>query len=101
MDIGSIIRRELAVRDMSQRDLARKIGVTEVTMSRYINGNRSPKASTLEKIAKGIGVSVSVFYINESSNDIAYNFLLDAIKLNAVCLTDEQRYRLIKELTKY
>lgn len=42
---------------MSQRDLAAKIGVTEVSMSRYLSGNRTPKAPVIAQMAATLGVS--------------------------------------------
>lgn len=41
----------------TQKELAEKIGVTEVTLSRASNGNTS--LPLLEKIAAALGVSVS------------------------------------------
>lgn len=44
--------------NVSQKELAELIGVTEVTMSRYVNGQRMPKAPILVKLAKELGVTV-------------------------------------------
>lgn len=41
---------------MTQRELANLIGVTDVTMSRYINGIRVPRMDVLLKISKIMGV---------------------------------------------
>ena len=43
---------------MTQRELAEKIGVTEVTLSRYITGKRTPKGPLIVKIAKALDVPV-------------------------------------------
>lgn len=42
---------------MKQLDLANEIGVTEVTISRYVNGQRIPKATEVAKMAKVLNVS--------------------------------------------
>jgi transcriptional regulator with XRE-family HTH domain len=47
---------------MSQRELADKVGITEVTLSRYINGNRVPKAPTAMCIARALGVDVEEIF---------------------------------------
>ena len=39
-------------KNINQRELAEKIGTTEVSISRYINGNRVPNAIVLLKIAQ-------------------------------------------------
>ena len=36
---------------LSQRDLAKKIGVTESSISRYVKGDREPKFEIIVKIA--------------------------------------------------
>jgi transcriptional regulator with XRE-family HTH domain len=53
-------------KDMTQRELAEKIGVTEVTISRYINGERKPRIDIIGKIAEVFGVSID--YLLEYSN---------------------------------
>lgn len=100
MDIGDIIKRELMLRDMKQIDLAKKLGMTEVTISRYINGTRTPKATTLKKIADALDVPTSIFY-NDPQRDInVYQLIIDMIKINTHSFTNDQKYRIICELTK-
>ena len=53
------IKEILEAKGMSQRELAEKAGITEVTMSRYINGNRVPKAPVAMCIARVLGVDIS------------------------------------------
>lgn len=43
---------------LTQRELAKKIDTTEATMSRWCKGNRTPKISDVEKMAKVLGVNV-------------------------------------------
>lgn len=50
--LGVNISKQMDALGMNQRTLAEKIGVTEVSVSRYINGERIPKAPILIKIAK-------------------------------------------------
>lgn len=45
-------------RGMTQRELAKKIGATEVSVSRWIKCNRIPKVNDALKIAKALGTSV-------------------------------------------
>lgn len=57
IDFGGRVAELLRDREMSQRDLAKAVKVTEVTMSRYISNQRSPKAPVIVAIAKALGVS--------------------------------------------
>ena len=43
---------------LTQRELANRVGVTEVSMSRYVNGARVPKGPIVVNIAKALGASV-------------------------------------------
>lgn len=40
---------------VTQRELAKKIGTTEVTMSRWYKGERTPKITDVEKMVKVLG----------------------------------------------
>ena len=53
---------------ISQRELAKKIGCTEVTISRYITGERVPSATVVVKIANALSVSVDYLIGNKGGN---------------------------------
>lgn len=57
MTIGDRISKELHSKGITQRELAAKIGVSEVSISRYVNEGRQPMPVTLGQIAKVLGVS--------------------------------------------
>lgn len=44
--------------EMTQRELAEKAGTTEVSVSRYLRGQRTPRLLTLSAIAQVLGVSI-------------------------------------------
>lgn len=50
---------------MTQDDLANTIGVSRLTVNRYINGKRVPDYITLSKLAKVLKCSVNDFYYKE------------------------------------
>lgn len=64
--IRSRIEERLRAKKMTQRDLAEKLDVTEVTVSRWLNGERDPSIETLNKIAKVLDTSASYFFIDNS-----------------------------------
>ena len=58
-------------KNLTQKELANKAGVTEAAMSHYIKGDRFPRASVLARIADALGTS-SDYLMNGSvmnSND--------------------------------
>ena len=47
----------LKAQRMQQKELAEKIGVTQSTMCRYLQGNRIPNAKIVAKTAQALNVS--------------------------------------------
>jgi len=56
-------------RGMSQRELAEAIDKTEVSVSRYINGQRVPKATVLLKMAQALNCQADYLIGNDSLFD--------------------------------
>ena len=54
---------------MTQRELADAIDTTEVSISRYITGDRIPKATTCIQMAKELGCSVEELYEIKSTKE--------------------------------
>lgn len=58
------MKEAMARAGMCQRDLARAIGSSEVTISRYVNGERNPRVAILKNICVALGVSME--YLTDS-----------------------------------
>lgn len=56
--LGRRVRRRRRFLDLSQEALAARTGIHRTQFSLYENGERMPLASTLIKLAAGLGVSV-------------------------------------------
>lgn len=54
---GQRLKKVLAERGMMQKELAEKIGVNEMAISRYIHGGRMVSVSILIDICKALNVS--------------------------------------------
>lgn len=59
------IEMQLRLNKMSQKDLAEKLGVTDVTVSRWLSGERDPSIETLNRIAEALGTTTSYFFITD------------------------------------
>lgn len=57
MTIGQRISILCEEKDIKQKELAELIGVTEATMSRYVNDKRVPKGESAAKMAAILGVT--------------------------------------------
>ena len=53
-----ILRSELKSRNITQKELANELGITEVHMCRLLKGKRHITLGTLYKIAKGLHLSI-------------------------------------------
>ena len=56
---------------LSQRDLANGIGTSEVSISRYVNGERLPNAVTCIAIARFLGCKVEDLYDLEPTENLS------------------------------
>lgn len=56
--IGNNIGNYIARERMTQREFAKKLHITEVSVSRYISGQRIPKATLLYRMAKALGCTM-------------------------------------------
>lgn len=95
-DIGDRINDLLEIKKISQKDLAINSGLSEVTICRYINHKRVPRADNLQSIAMALGVSVD--YLIDGEVPQSYTELYDYIYKNAKSMTLKQRNDLIRLL---
>ena len=62
------LREEMNRRGMKQRDLAEKAGVTEVSISRYVHGERMPKGNILAAMARALGTT-SAYLLEDGAKE--------------------------------
>lgn len=55
------LRRLMVYEGISQAELADKIGVSQVSISNYLTGKRTPNLYVLDKIAKALNCSIDEF----------------------------------------
>ncbi len=73
MTIGDRIKYICDQRGLTQRELARRVNVTEVSMSRYINGFREPKAHVIVDIANALDITTDYILGRTDENDTCIN----------------------------
>lgn len=59
-EIFKAIIRARAQKDLTQRELATKIGVKQSALARFESGRTNPTLSFLKKVVSGLGLSVTV-----------------------------------------
>lgn len=113
--LGQRIRFHLRKSEITMRELAEKIGVNEISVSRYINDQRMPKKDVLERIADVLNMSFDEltagieFDVDESveyecsevviSDDVVYETMLDAVLSYRSCWDEKQKLYLINLLS--
>ncbi|WP_413854008.1 helix-turn-helix domain-containing protein [Candidatus Ruminimicrobium bovinum] len=80
------LKKIMLEKGFTQKELAKKLNVTEAFVSAYCNGKRSPKPATLYKFAKDLGVKPDFFYNDKQK--IFKNSIVDDKNFNNVINTD-------------
>lgn len=57
------IKQAREIKKLTQKQLAEKVGVSEVTISRWESGERIPKATYLSNLSNVLDVPVGYFYL--------------------------------------
>lgn len=97
--IGARLTALLRERGMSQKDLAEVTNLTPAAISRYVNGERVPRAITIAALAKALGVKPAD--ITGTSDEQETDEAIRLIARNASNLTEAQRAELIAALAKH
>lgn len=83
MDVGARLKSVRKKQDLSQRELAKRAGVTNSTISMIEKNSVSPSVSSLKKVLSGIPMSMVEFFseVDESDQEMpvvySYDSLLD------------------------
>ena len=99
--LGARISDLLDQQGLSQRELAEKVGVTEVSMSRYIKGERTPKAPIIANIARALHVTSDYLlgHVGEEDDpELEYYRIQRMIARNAKKWTKKQKADLVNAL---
>ena len=99
--IGERIAGLLMEQGKTQRKLAKQVGTTEASISRYIKGDRVPKGPIVANIAKALHTTTDYLLGNEKeSNDpeLEYNYTQRTIAWNVNRWSKKQKLDLANAL---
>ena len=99
-NLGGRIADLLKKSGLTQRELADKVGVTEVSMSRYISGDRTPKGPVIANIANALHTTSDYLLGTEEKSDFdsEYYQIHRLIARNAQYMTRKQKTELVNAL---
>ncbi|WP_105302934.1 helix-turn-helix domain-containing protein [Anaerolactibacter massiliensis] len=60
--LGSALRSEREKKNLSQQDIADRMGVTKMAVSNWESGNRSMYAKTVKEYCRALGISIASLY---------------------------------------
>ena len=66
-DLVHSIMENCRLQSITQRELAEKSGITEASISRYFNGERSPNIKNAEKMASALGLRIVMLNAGEDN----------------------------------
>lgn len=98
--LGVRIAEMLEKKGMTQRELAEAVGVTEVSMSRYIKGDRVPKGPVIANIANVLHTSTDYLLGQEAEEDseLVYYQIQRTIARNAKNWSPKQKADLVNAI---
>lgn len=97
MNIGNRIEKVLEKNNITQRELANRIGVDESIVSRIINGDRNPKADVLANIATALHTT-SDYLLGIENEDFDSTKVIRLIARNSSKMSDSEKKELINAL---
>jgi len=81
---------------INQKELSKLSGITESSISRYLNNIQKPRVDVLLNFAKALGVTVDILLDSEKQEEeSAYNNIAMAIARNGQNLSSEDKNKLI------
>ena len=95
--LGIRIRESLKKLNMTQKDLAKRIGVAEPVISRYIAGERDPKAEVLANIATALHTT-SDYLLGIENEEFDHPRIKRMISRNANRMTEQEKREIINAL---
>lgn len=100
MCVTNRIAELLAQQKITQKELARRSGITEAAISRYIKGDRAPRGVNLMKIADALGTTTDYLLSHDTLNEVEdeKKIVKTLIARNASKMTAEERMELLRIL---
>ena len=90
----------ISEKELSQKELSISTGLTESTISRYVNGERIPRGSNLVKLAKALDTTVDdLLGTGKNDKDEDIQNIKRLIARNSEQMTMEEKMSIINLVT--
>lgn len=91
--VGEIIQSNLELKNMTQAELGKRLGLSQKAISKYVTGKSLPSIETLGNICSVLDVNVTAFFPNNQSKNEEELEVLQNYRL-----LDEKSKTVIKDL---
>ena len=95
-----LVRKLMKQRHLSQRDLAGMAGVTEAAMSRYLAGERLPRADKIANMATALGATSDVL-LGRSESEEEIDKAIRLVARNAEAIPKRVKEALVAKLMEF
>lgn len=98
MTLQERIKEQMAEKKINQKELAEMTGLTEASVSKYVNGKREPRIDVILKLAKAFNVSTDYLLQGYESQTLhnPFNEVKMAVARSKNELSEEEKTKLIK-----
>ena len=96
-ELGEKLLSLMKKQGISQRQLADRLNTTEASLSRYVNGEREPKADMLANIATALNTT-SDYLLGIEKDDFDFPKLERILARNSSRMSDQEKRALITAL---
>ena len=97
-DLGKRIEDLMKKYNYTQRELAQDIGISTSALSRYISGEREPKADVIANLATALNTNSEYLMTGEEKNK---NEIFTLVTRNVDVLSDEEKKELINIILQH
>lgn len=97
--LGDRITELLKEKNITQKDLAMMIGVTESALSRYINNEREPKIEVLANLATALDTTVD-YLTRGTKPETDFDEIYRLVARSSYSLTEKQKMQIIEAVMK-
>lgn len=94
---GERLSSQLQKQGMTQKELAERINTTEATLSRYVSGDREPKADVLANIATALHTT-SDYLLGIEKEEFDFPKIERLLARNSATMSEKQKRVLISAL---
>lgn len=96
-ELGTRIAETLQLRNMTQRQLASRINISETRLSRYISGERDPKPEVIANIATALKTT-SDYLLGIEKEEFNHSKVRRLLARNSSVMSEEEKRELIEAL---